>query len=171
MTAKPCALEAIRQEWENIFSSLPADPNTPTPSAQMEWMDLPQRTWALPAAPGFDGPATAGVQPGVSPALENPPVNPLTGQGRTAADVARDSRAYRAYVRHHGASDTPPVFQSDYVLLTPTGTHTTVACFRFLCHKASTGPFFYRWNPRLTSGGIRVIHGGCACPRHSLSDS
>jgi len=55
---------------------------------------------------------------GVRPALENPPINPLTGPGRTTADVARDATAWRAYVRKQ-SHELEPVFQGDYLFVLP----------------------------------------------------
>lgn len=55
---------------------------------------------------------------GVTSALENPPINPVTGPGRTATEVQRETEGYRAYVRQrHGERANPPVFQGDYIFV------------------------------------------------------
>lgn len=55
---------------------------------------------------------------GGSSALENPPINPVTGFGRTSAEVHREMRAYRAALRRkHAADEYAPVFQGDYLFV------------------------------------------------------
>lgn len=55
---------------------------------------------------------------GVTSALENPPINPITGPGRTATEVQRETAGYRAYVREtHGDCANPPIFQGDYLFV------------------------------------------------------
>ena len=44
--------------------------------------------------------------------LENPMVNPVTGRGRTAADVAYEREIVKARLR---CLDTQAVFQADYL--------------------------------------------------------
>ena len=130
----PAEMAEIRSEWDTRFSQLPADEDGTDvqPSQRLVWRALPVLSYSV----GEDGAtpqvarilgrtalrhldATAGVTSG----LENPPVNPLTGAGRTAADVARDLAAYKAYVRSIEISDCPAVFQADYLLMHPQGPH------------------------------------------------
>ena len=115
-------LVAIKKEWADRFAKLPADGGadvTQIPKEQqLVWGWLPKRAWE------FEQPraAAAALEKGhraVSGALENPPVDPLTGAGRTSAMVERDVAAYRACVRAQLGSAVPPVFQADYLLLQP----------------------------------------------------
>ena len=46
--------------------------------------------------------------------MENPAVNPITGPGRTTADVARELRAYKHDVR---ANALNAVFQADFLFV------------------------------------------------------
>ena len=73
----------IRDEWSRVFSALPppdGDTNTLPDIMKPKWMDLPK-------CPPLRGPE-ADVRRNVSTsATENPSVNPVTGPGRSAAQV------------------------------------------------------------------------------------
>ena len=118
-------LKQVKEEWEARFAALPDDTNASLidPALQLHWRELPRRS-------SQDG--TGGTRPenqtdtrrraapldGVSLALENPPINPLTGRGRTSADVARDTLTWHAYVRAQ-ADGLEAVFQGDYLFTHP----------------------------------------------------
>ena len=52
---------------------------------------------------------------GVTGALENAPVNPLVGLGRTPAQKKKELRVYQAWVRSKRHAFTP-LFQADYII-------------------------------------------------------
>ena len=97
----------IKQDWEARFTSLPPNGDTTQlPRAfQLDWAEL-QRY--LPIRGGL----TTGL-PMVTHGMENPPVNPVTGLGRTGGDVQRDLALYRARVRVDASLQLPPIFQAD----------------------------------------------------------
>jgi len=123
MSIESGELRKVKDEWEARFARLPID-------TDVSQIDEPLRLrWrALPKCRSLDGGTRpenvararqrGGPLDGVSPALENPPINPLTGQGRTNADVARETNAWRAYVRQQ-AHELEPVYQSDYLFVLP----------------------------------------------------
>lgn len=51
--------------------------------------------------------------------LENPPINPITGHGRTAADVQRDRERYEHEVREEAdiTGGDPAIFQADFIFV------------------------------------------------------
>ena len=113
-------LKSIKSEWEERFSQLPNTeyPNNIHPSLRLQWIDLKPRTWArdLDERPTNQARAAAAVERRISPALENPPVNPITGNGRTAAEVAKETEQYKRYVREQVGGDMA-IFQADYILV------------------------------------------------------
>lgn len=60
---------------------------------------------------------SAGTQ--VTNHLENPPINPIVGHGRTSTDVQRERETYQREVREqadaHGGE--APVFQADFIFV------------------------------------------------------
>ena len=156
MTVDQHELKSIKADWERTFDKLPTDgtASVKNPKDALQWRTLsryydrhtstsgapppqfvPCRSHPFRVLTGgigrsfADYSAPAGRLPSdsaVSSALENPPVNPLTGLGRTAADVARDTNQYHTYVRNQTAeiSGLAPVFQADYLILTPPGPHS-----------------------------------------------
>lgn len=78
----------VREDWETRFECLPPQGDTSKlpPGLQLVWHDLPTFRPARGDAPGGDACAH-------SDEMENPPVNPVTGPGRSAADVQRDLAA------------------------------------------------------------------------------
>lgn len=103
----------IRQSWEKRFASLPPDGvcNELPKSEQLKWRTLPRR-----APKRAEGPAQSFRM--ASSTLENPPINPVTGPGRTSAEVEEDLAEYQAEVRLRASADDPtPVFQADYLFL------------------------------------------------------
>ena len=104
----------IREEWRTVFQNLPAqdNPNNLAEQLKPKWKELPRVTRAAEEAAAERG------MGGASSALENPPVNPVHGPGRTETEVQRETHGYRQYVRRlniNGA--TPAVFQKDYVFV------------------------------------------------------
>jgi hypothetical protein len=105
----------IREEWRKTFDKLPPedDPNQLAAELKPKWAELPtfvQRRVHIRK--------DSSVLDGVSTMLENPPVNPFTGPGRTGTEVERETAAYRAYIRReHGNGRHPPVFQGDYLFV------------------------------------------------------
>ena len=128
MSVPEAMLVGIKHDWKKRFADLPpADGDLSQLSADMKlvWADLPlcqpQR------GPGV------GVA-NVTDAMENPAVNPITGPGRTATDVARELRAYKQGVR---ANARNAVFQTDFLFIErspdlPLALHRVVhnACLR-----------------------------------------
>lgn len=91
------------------------------PDLQLKWADLPRRDSPTLASGAQDG-MSRGVH--MSDTLENPPVNPITGPGRTACDVARELNSYQNFLRRTAragsgqcAAAAFPIFQSDYLLV------------------------------------------------------
>tara|TARA_B110001452_G_scaffold119226_1_gene98931 strand:- start:231 stop:2348 length:2118 start_codon:yes stop_codon:yes gene_type:complete len=108
MTVSPPELERIRTEWESRFAALPpnGDVEQLAPSQQLRWVELPRRSEQRSSSrPGISG---------ASSTLENPEVNPVTGYGRTAADVNKELQAYKAAVR---ATAPNAVFNADYLFV------------------------------------------------------
>lgn len=113
--------QSIRKEWEERFAGLPAggDTNLLPNARKLTWIDLPRRAVAMPAGAGA---GTSGdTNLGVTGMLENPPVNPITGPGRTTADVQQDTERYRNSVRADAPAECPAVFQADYVFVQLSG--------------------------------------------------
>jgi hypothetical protein len=102
----------IKAEWESRFNLLPAGGNTDLlPAARrLIWTALPQRSF-LPRRPAD------GTGDGVTGALENPCVNPITGKGRSATDVQHDVHEHRCVVRSNAPAESPALFQADYLFV------------------------------------------------------
>lgn len=129
MTVSQGAAAKIQEEWEARFAALPPDGNTQllAENLRMRWKPPPVR------APGQTTAARAAAvlhlaDDYVSPGLENPIVNPITGHGRSAADVARELKSAQRMIRKRAAADMlqaagqssgvqVPVFQGDFLLL------------------------------------------------------
>ena len=111
-------LQSIRSEWETRFTQLPDtdDPSNIDPSLRLQWRDLKSHAWERGDSTFRRAAKAADANRQISPALENPPVNPITGLGRTAADVTRETLQYQAYVRGQLGGDRA-VFQADYLLV------------------------------------------------------
>ena len=129
----------IRREWEARFAQLPTgDSGTDTseipPELHLKWPTLKSRR----TTPTDGGPPTMDLHrpdavQGVTGALENPPVNPLTGLGRTPAQVKKELRAYQNWVRST-RQPFPALFQADYILALAPG-HT------LRLHRVASGLF------------------------------
>ena len=122
----------IREEWGNVFAALPADedPNQLADERKPKWEDLPVRA-------GRNRTSQASSSE-ISSALENPPVNPVTGMGRTGTEVQREVTGYQGYVARL-ASEFPdkylnPVFQGHYLLVQLPGAGTV--CLARVVHDA-----------------------------------
>lgn len=108
--------QQVRKEWQKVFDELP--PNNDQSQLPLEkrpkWRELPKRCNLRDAPTG----ASHSRDLGGSSALENPPINPVTGYGRTQTEVEREVRAYRAALRRSSvAAKNPPVFQGDYLFV------------------------------------------------------
>eukprot|EP00965_Chrysotila_dentata_P152116 5026546-Pleurochrysis_carterae.AAC.1 len=85
---------------------------------KLVWVELPQcqQRRATHASASYF--ASSAELIGISRALENLVVNPITGPGRSAADVQREKRAHQSHVREAAAdTDYPAVFQADYLFV------------------------------------------------------
>ena len=119
MSLNDAALARVKSEWEDRFDSLP--PADGDMEQLAEWMKcgltpstvgtLPKRT-ELPI--GACSSAAAGLRGGATSVLENPLVNPVTGLGRTAADVTYEHERVKSRLRDESSI---AIFQSDYVFL------------------------------------------------------
>ena len=128
-------MKLIKKEWAGIFDKLPTDgtASVADPKDALKFRELSrfqdrraaarnalERNLPPTQAAEVAGRVAAGAA--VSAALENPPVDPLTGLGHTAAEKAKETRMYQAYVRKsQTCDDFPAVFQGDYLILTPPG--------------------------------------------------
>ena len=108
MSVEARQLEGIKNDWETRFNTLPppcGDLSQLPPAMKLVWANLPQCSPQRGALTGGGN---------TSDAMENPPINPVTGAGRSAADVARELRAYKADVRKDASN---AVFQADYLFV------------------------------------------------------
>lgn len=109
------ALERVKQEWNSYFQ-MPKDMSAEqTPdSSKLHWKPLPKH---IPQNLGTQTATFAAMNPSVR--LENPPVDPTYGCGRTTAMRDREAAQYRAQIRS-AAQQThtqQAVFQADYLLV------------------------------------------------------
>ena len=126
MAIESGAVKKVKEEWEARFAALPAntDASQIDLALRLQWRELPRRRsqdgagGTRPETQNATERRRAAPLDGVSPALENPPVNPLTGRGRTNADVARDTLAWHRYVRNQ-SGELDAVFQGDYLFVHP----------------------------------------------------
>ena len=100
-------LSSIKAEWEGRFAGLPSDGDASqlADGQKLVWVDLPRRNQNAT-------PATAQGLHGTSSSVENPPINPMTGPGRSNADVQRELAALHRHVRIHAPH---AIFQGDYL--------------------------------------------------------
>lgn len=117
MHVSESAAAKIRAEWDARFAALPPDGDTTQlpEEDKLKWVELPKmKGRTLPPSHDF-GPTY------VSNALENPPINPLTGHGRTSADVARDLHSHQNHVRKEataaGYVGEFPIYQADFLIV------------------------------------------------------
>ena len=103
----------VRAEWAETFARLPArdDPNNLQAELKPKWGELPKQSARRAAAIAGMGGATT--------ALENPPINPVTGPGRTGTEVQRETAGYREYIRRTNMliGAQTPVFLGDYLFV------------------------------------------------------
>ena len=100
----------MREEWDARFASLPPGGDTNSLPEHMKplWVDLPRCTAESNAA----STAAAAASEGVTGGLENPTVNPITGPGRSSADVQRELMRHKQGIR---SSCPDALFQGDYL--------------------------------------------------------
>ena len=106
----------IKQDWEARFEALPVGGDTSLlpPSLLPKWYDLPKFQ-------PVRGPSVVDLHCHSS-SMENPPINPVTGRGRTAAQVQAEMGAYRQRVRSSGsAQHLAAIFQADFLFVKPPG--------------------------------------------------
>ena len=119
MGLSPASETRVRSDWETRFSTLPVgvtanggvDMEQLSEKLKLVWQDLPS---FVPVRGHVAG--VAGAAHGTSDEMENPPVNPITGPGRTVAVRDREVAAYRQRVRQ---SHRDAIFQSDYLFVWP----------------------------------------------------
>eukprot|EP00965_Chrysotila_dentata_P180873 5970450-Pleurochrysis_carterae.AAC.1 len=124
------ALQQIKDKWNAVFSSLPPeddDVDYLPDSMKPQWVELPASTsqWQQqPGQPGQHGGPDApvsGMGWGVSAALENPAVNPITGLGRSTDDVQHELNAHKGKLKQRLQIVTFrlsfTVFQADYLYI------------------------------------------------------
>lgn len=113
--------QAIRTEWRTTFDKLPADDDVRNidPKLKPKWAELPKRVLADRATGAARTEGSYVHLHGISSALENPPVNPITGCGRSSTEVQRELQAYRAWQHRIAPPDCelPAVFMSDYLFV------------------------------------------------------
>lgn len=85
----------VRDEWHQKFAEIPddGDVNSIREELKPKWKDLPKRYQLDPRHALYER------EMGVSSAVENPVINPVTGCGRTSTEVEREAEAYREYLR------------------------------------------------------------------------
>ena len=105
----------VREEWEARFSCLPPmGDTTKLPAAmQLTWKVLCKRT----PEERREKDIVRQLRRAVSGALENPPVNPIAGNGRTEADVRRDLLQYQDHLRTEPLRLHEALFQADYIFV------------------------------------------------------
>ena len=113
----------IRDEWKSVFERLPKDedPNNLASELKPKWGTLP--TFQVESTD-----PDRSILDTVTCRLENPPVNPVTGPGRSGTEVQREVHAYRQYLRRvNHKADVQPIFQSDYLFVQLPGTDVFLA--------------------------------------------
>ena len=121
MAVLPTIAVKIKNDWQIRFAALPpeGDVSKLPASQKLVWMDLPRDAASRGAHAD-----TEQLALGYSQTTENPVINPVTGHGRTAADVERELRFHKARAR--AVSDTA-IFQADFLFVKLDG-HGKCAC-------------------------------------------
>ena len=135
MHGNAARLAVAKSEWEAVFNALPVDGDTSALPDHMkpQWAVLPQNAVEASATADYTTRAAADF-------FEVPPVDPVHGGQRTAAQVQAEKDYYQRCVRARQGS-MKAVFQGDFVFLKgakrgeqpPLYTHTPAcahACFR-----------------------------------------
>lgn len=109
---QPSEAAQVKKLWADRFAALPADGDvSQLPEMhKLDWIDLPVSV-AIRGGPQEPQNAETGH---ISSVLENPDVNPVTGLGRTSADVQRELQIHQAKVRELGKT---AIFQADYLFV------------------------------------------------------
>ena len=108
----PGEASTFKQAWANRFAVLPPDGDVSKlpDTHKLAWVDLP-----ISSAIRGGGRETISLETGAfSSVLENPDVNPVTGHGRSAADVQRELQAHQSSVREQAKT---AIFQADYLFV------------------------------------------------------
>ena len=138
MALESADVKTVKEDWEARFAALPADNDASQidPALRLQWRELPRSAWSGGGGVRPENATTAQHRDRFDPisdALENPPVNPLTGHGRTAADVRRELLAWQAHMRKE-YHNQHPVFQADYVFV-------QLPCQSLKLHRIASGLF------------------------------
>ncbi|KAL3933798.1 MAG: hypothetical protein SGPRY_000125 [Prymnesium sp.] len=145
------ALTSIRRAWHAALGRLPAndDPHNLDPALKPKWGELPK--YSQPTQQMHDNTYLQGV----GSHLENPPINPIVGPGRTTAEVERELRGYQAWMRRNrddARVECTPVFQGDYLIMTlPTSPLFLARVVHNCCIDDAT-------NPELTFTAAEYLH-------------
>ena len=110
MSVLPTEAARIKATWTARFESLPLDGDTSQlpESQKLQWMDLPRDASSRGARADMAADSTHSQQ------TENPVVNPVTGFGRSAAEVAQELAKHKARMR---AISKTAVFQADFLFV------------------------------------------------------
>ena len=140
MQGNAARLAIAKSEWDAKFEALPVDGDTSALPDHMkpQWAELPKNAVEAAATADYTTRAAADF-------VEIPPVDPVTGGARTAAQVQAEKEYYQRCVRARQGSDKA-VFQGDFLFLkgakrgesppTPPPTHT-LACAHACCRPAA----------------------------------
>ena len=145
------ALTSIRRAWHAALGRLPAndDPHNLDPALKPKWGELPK--YSQPTQQMHDNTYLQGV----GSHLENPPINPIVGPGRTTAEVERELRGYQAWMRRNrddARVECTPVFQGDHLIMTlPTSPLFLARVVHNCCIDDAT-------NPELTFTAAEYLH-------------
>ena len=115
MGTDPAIERKIKADWESRFAALPPDGDVTMlqPAFKLRWAELPKHAPLF--GRGVGGNVSAGAASG---AMENPPVNPVTGPGRSASEVRAEVERYQSSMR--ATSAIVPIFQADFLFVRPT---------------------------------------------------
>ena len=110
MTLRPSEKTQVTSDWEERFAALPTggDTNLLPRSKRLVWRALPRFNPIRGAV------SSADHKP--SDEMENPPVNPITGLGRSTTQVAHELTEYRERIRREAGGE-PAVFQTDFLFV------------------------------------------------------
>eukprot|EP00965_Chrysotila_dentata_P246062 6206933-Pleurochrysis_carterae.AAC.2 len=128
------AFNAAKDEWNRRLWRIPTNMQAKDllEEQKLVWPTFPQRHESAAST------STTRSAQNVSERLENPPVNPITGPGRTSAMVRTDAMAYQKLVHAAAKNSGGPegIFQGNYLLVQlPADTGLTL-------HRVAHGIFY-----------------------------